>query len=117
MDNFYITLVSDAESRYIDNTTSSFRTDISNEIETQNDYYVALTEVIYLHSWKINAGVLQYSYKGDDIIIYLEIFDGESISEFFSRINKTLIDKVLIKIYDQRFIEYMRQLNLPNNEE
>ena len=117
MDNFYITLVSNAESKYIDNTTSSFRTDIANEIQTQNDYYVALTEVIYLHSWKINAGILQYSFKDDDITIFLEIFDGESLSEFFSRINKSLLDNVLIKIYDKRFIEYMRQLKLPNNEE
>lgn len=117
MDNFYITLVSNAESRYIDNTTSSFRTDIANEIQTQNDYYVALTEVIYLHSWKINAGILQYSFKDDDIKIFLEIFDGESLSEFFSRINKSLLDNVLIKIYYKLFIEYMRQLKLPNNEE
>jgi hypothetical protein len=117
MDNFYITLVSNAESRYIDNTTSSFRTDISNEIQTQNDYYVALTEVIYLHSWKIDAGILHYSIKNDDITLLLEIFDGESISEFFSRINKSLFDSVLRKIYDQRFIEYVKQLNLPNTDE
>jgi hypothetical protein len=59
-DDFYVTLISNAPSRYEEtNTTSSFRTDLYSELPINNGQFeVALTEVLYIHSWRINAGNL-----------------------------------------------------------
>ena len=116
-DNFYVTLVSNSESRYEDNTTSSFRTDLINEIQTSSDYYVALTEFIYLHSWKIRAGTLEYTLNSEKQEIKIEVFDGETIEDLLSRLNTTIKDLVLKKIYRSRHLQFEEIVKLSNPQE
>jgi len=108
-DNFYITLISNAPSRYQEtNTTSSFRTDLYSELPINNgeNYEVALTEVLYLHSWKIKAGIIEYSFENDLKTIEICIFDGENISKLLKRINSQILETIGRKIFDKRLKVY-----------
>ena len=52
MDQFYLTLPSDSSSKYYpENTTSCFRTKLSDRIDLDGEYEVGLAQFIYPHSW------------------------------------------------------------------
>ena len=119
MNDFYVTLISNAPSRYeATNTTSSFRTDLYSELPTENEQYeVARTEVLYVHSWKINAGILTYKYKEEETSkINLYILDGENITAFIKRLNAQISETIGKKIYNQR-LKVFQEENLKTDNQ
>ena len=52
MDQFYLTLPSDSSSQYYpENTTTTFKTKLSERIELNGEYEVGLAQLIYPNSW------------------------------------------------------------------
>jgi hypothetical protein len=117
-DDFYVTLISIAPSRYEEtNTTSSFRTDLYSELPINNGQFeVALTEVLYIHSWRINAGKLSYKFNDVTTFINIYILDGETISTFLKRLNTQISEIIGKKIYDERLKVYQEETLKPDNQ-
>jgi hypothetical protein len=64
MSHFYLTLPSDSSSKYYpENTTSSFKTKLSDRIDLDGEYEVGLAQFIYPHSW--------YNFNNSDKRLFL----------------------------------------------
>ena len=104
MSNTYVYLPSNSNNK---NTTSSFTTDLDPSFSSNRYKKVALVEVIYKHSWNINLGFIIYTNKSIKIVREIDSFhDSEKIGDCVNRINENLKKLILIKLYNERFVEF-----------
>jgi len=106
MNHLYIYLPSNSNAS---NKTTEFSTTLSENLILPLNCQVALVEVIYKHSWNVSVGYISYSndkskfYKSN-----IESFhDSETIASLINRINSTIKNIILIKLYNQRYDERM----------
>ena len=105
--SFYVTLPS---STYATGSTSEFTTILATPIKLNQRYKVALVELTYNHSWKMELGSLYIFVNSNNfteqymkIPIYLE--DSFTISALVERINTEIKNTMLKIIYNKRFEE------------
>jgi len=106
--SFYITLPSSTQST---GTTSNFITDLACPITLNQRYKVALVELLYNHSWKINLGNLHIYTQNDRLFIYelsnIPIFleDSFTISALIDKLNKEIKNSIIKLFYNKRYEE------------
>ena len=106
--SFYITLPSNSESTYSNNTTTNYRTILYDQIQLNDEYEVALVEAIYNLSWFLPVGSIIYSYTEEKStqnfeVIPLIFHDGDTIIKVIEKLNTQIQEHVLIKKYNERF--------------
>jgi len=120
--SFYITLPSSTQST---GTTSNFITDLACPITLNQRYKVALVELLYNHSWKINLGNLHIYTQNDRLLIYelsnIPIFleDSFTISALIDKLNKEIKNSIIKLFYNKRYEERQdalqkQQANVPS---
>ena len=120
--SFYITLPSSTQST---GTTSNFITDLACPITLNQRYKVALVELLYNHSWKINLGNLHIYTQNDRLFIYelsnIPIFleDSFTISALIDKLNKEIKNSIIKLFYNKRYEERQdalqkQQANVPS---
>ena len=115
MNSGYITLPSNTKTDYDDNTTSSFRIDLTPPLELPGNYEVAIVEAIYKQSWLVDVGTISYNYSevktNKNWIIFNALFyDGENNMQFIERINFQLKSNILEHLYNIRY-EYLKLID------
>ena len=105
--SFYVTLPSSTSAT---GSTSEFTTILATPIKLNQRYKVALVELTYNHSWKMELGNLYIFDNSNNFIeqyakipIYLE--DSFTISALVERINTEIKNTILKIIYNKRFEE------------
>ena len=105
--SFYVTLPSSTSAT---GSTSEFTTILATPIKLNQRYKVALVELTYNHSWKMELGNLYIFDNSNNFIeqyakipIYLE--DSFTISALVERINTEIKKTILKIIYNKRFEE------------
>ena len=105
--SFYATLPSSTSAT---GSTSEFTTILATPIKLNQRYKVALVELTYNHSWKMELGKLYIFDNSNNFIeqyakipIYLE--DSFTISALVERINTEIKNTILKIIYNKRFEE------------
>lgn len=96
--SFYVTLPSDSSmGLFTDNTVSEFTTQLQTPIVLNGPYEVALVEFTYDHCWDVDMGELVYFYKNENISFSTSLLlqDGENFNDFFQRVNRDLMEKVV----------------------
>ena len=102
--SFYITLPSSTQTT---GTTSNFITDLACPIALNQRYKVALVELLYNHSWKINLGNLHIYTQNDNLLIYelskipIYLEDSFTITAQLDKLN-SIIKLFYNKRYDER---------------
>jgi hypothetical protein len=120
--SFYITLPSSTQST---GTTSNFITDLACPITLNQRYKVALVELLYNHSWKINLGNLHIYTQNDRLLIYelsnIPIFleDSFTISALIDKLNIEIKNSIIKLFYNKRYEERQdalqkQQANVPS---
>jgi hypothetical protein len=120
--SFYITLPSSTQST---GTTSNFITDLACPITLNQRYKVALVELLYNHSWKINLGNLHIYTQNDRLFIYelsnIPIFleDSFTISALIDKLNIEIKNSIIKLFYNKRYEERQdallkQQANVPS---
>ena len=107
--SFYVTLPSNAvSSTNKNNTTTCYRTDFDDRIILNSNYEVGVVEVIYKLSWFLPVGSIRYSYSKDKYEnIPIVFHDGDSIKKCIEKINLSMQEYVIIKIYNQRYQKFI----------
>ena len=107
--SFYVTLPSNAvSSSNKNNTTTCYRTDFDDRIILNSNYEVGVVEVIYKLSWFLPVGSIRYSYSKDKYEnIPIVFHDGDSIKKCIEKINLSMQEYVIIKIYNQRYQKFI----------
>ena len=106
--SFYITLPSSTQST---GTTSNFVTDLACPIALNQRYKVALVELLYNHSWKINLGNLHIYTQNDNLLIYelskipIYLEDSFTITALLDKLNSEIKNSIIKLFYNKRYDE------------
>ena len=106
--SFYITLPSSTQST---GTTSNFVTDLACPIALNQRYKVALVELLYDHSWKINLGNLHIYTQNDNLLIYelskipIYLEDSFTITALLDKLNSEIKNSIIKLFYNKRYDE------------
>lgn len=91
MNNFFVTLPSNASMQfYPDNTLSNYVTNLNKIIKLEGKYEVALTEIMYPFNFKFRKDasiVAKNSKTGKTETFVLQLFAYETVTDLFSNIN------------------------------
>jgi len=89
--SFYITLPSNASmDLFPHNRLTNFRTQLPIPLKFDIPYEVALVEMIFIQSWTIDLGKVEYHSENEIYRISVIVNDGDPISLIIDYINKEL---------------------------
>ena len=121
--SFYITLPSSTSAL---GSTSDFTTTLAQPIELNQKYKVALVELVYNHSWKIDLGNLYlfntnsngFVEQVEKIPLFLD--DSFTINSLIEKINLQIKTYIIRFLYDKRYDEMLEKIRskepLENNK-
>ena len=121
--SFYITLPSSTSAL---GSTSDFTTILAQPIQLNQKYKVALVELVYNHSWKIDLGNLYlFNTNNNGFVEQIEkiplfLDDSFTINSLIEKINLQIKNYIIRILYDKRYNEMLEKITnkepLENNK-